>query len=112
MTKQVGRAPAFMAALREGGIDSAVAVDMADARAVHAGGLRVGHIGHLVQVPGAEAAAAAALQPDSWTVFSEDKAAEAAAASREAAKEQALLLRITAPGDRFYEGHEGGFPAD
>src|ERR1022692_925995 len=38
MTKQAGRNPAFCAAVRAGGIDAAVAVDMADARAVRAGG--------------------------------------------------------------------------
>jgi predicted amino acid racemase len=81
MTKQVGRAPGFLAALRDGGIDAGVAVDMEDARRLHAGGLRVGHLGHLVQVPTAEAGAAAAMDPVHWTVFSDDKAAEAAAAS-------------------------------
>jgi predicted amino acid racemase len=111
MTKQVGRAPGFIAALRDAGIGEAVAVDMACARAIAAAGSRVGHIGHLVQVPGAEAAAAAALRPGSWTVFSDDKAAEAAAASREAGRRQDLLLRIQATGDVFYEGHEGGFDA-
>ena len=111
MTKQVGRAPGFLDAVRAGGIDAAVAVDMACARRVHGAGLRVGHVGHLVQVPSAEAAAAAALDPVHWTVFSDDKAAEAAAAARAAGREQALLARIRAPGDRFYPGHEGGFDA-
>ena len=59
MTKQVGRAPAFMDAVRAGGIAAGVAVDMQDARALRDGGLAVGHIGHLVQVPQAEAAAQA-----------------------------------------------------
>jgi predicted amino acid racemase len=108
MTKQVGRAPGFAASLRDGGIDAGVAVDMADARALDRAGLAVGHVGHLVQVPQAEAAAAAALAPRNWTVFSDDKAAEAA---RAAGSTQALLARIHAPGDRFYPGHEGGFAA-
>jgi predicted amino acid racemase len=63
-------------------------------------------------VPAAEAGAAASLEPVHWTVFSDDKAAEAAAASRAAGREQALLARIKAAGDRFYPGHEGGFDAD
>jgi len=109
MTKQVGRAPAFMDAVRAGGIAAGVAVDMQDARALRDGGLAVGHVGHLVQVPHAEAAAAAALDPAYWTVFSDDKAAEAAAA---ATREQALLARIKTLGDVFYSGHEGGFEAD
>jgi predicted amino acid racemase len=108
MTKQVGRAPGILEALAAGGIDSGVAVDMTDARALRAGGMRIGNIGHLVQVPQAEAAAAAALEPVNWTVFSEDKAREAAAAGSGV---RDLLARIHAPGDVFYQGHEGGFPA-
>jgi predicted amino acid racemase len=109
MTKQIGRGPGVAQAIMRGGIETAVAVDMTDARAVHAAGMRIGNVGHLVQVPWAEADAAAALEPANWTVFSDDKAAEAAQASQ---REQALLARIQAPGDIFYEGHEGGFPAD
>jgi predicted amino acid racemase len=112
MTKQVGRAPGFLDALRDGGIDATVAVDMSDGRALARSGMPLGHLGHLVQVPAAEAGAAAALQPRNWTVFSDDKAAEAAAASRAAGRTQDLLARIHAPGDRFYSGHEGGFPAE
>ncbi|HEU4658678.1 MAG TPA: alanine racemase [Capillimicrobium sp.] len=111
MTKQVGRAPGFLRALLDGGIDAGVAVDMEDARRLHDGGVRVGHLGHLVQVPVAEAGAAAEMDPVHWTVFSDDKAAEAAAASRRAGREQALLARMKAPGNRFYPGHEGGFDA-
>ena len=111
MAKQIGRNPAVLRALSEEGIGRTVAVDMDDARAAHRHGMGLGHVGHLVQVPRAEAAAAAAMAPDNWTVFSDDKAAEAAAASREAGREQALLARIHAPGDTFYPGHEGGFEA-
>jgi predicted amino acid racemase len=111
MTKQVGRNPHFCQAVRAGGIDSAVAVDMACARAIRAGGLRLGHLGHLVQVPEHEADEAAAMDPAFWTVFSEDKAAQAAAAATAAGRVQDVLLRIHAPGDTFYLGHNGGFPA-
>lgn len=112
MTKQMGRNPAFIEAVADGGIDAFVAVDMADARRIHGVGHRVGHIGHLVQVPRREAAAAAAMAPDYWTVYSMDKAREAAKASAEGGREQRLLARIFAEGDTFYKGHEGGFPAE
>ena len=94
MTKQVARQSGFARAVLAGGIDRAVAVDMACAVACHRAGLRIGHLGHLVQIPRAEAAAAAAMQPDYWTVFSDDKAAEVAAASRAAGREQAILARV------------------
>jgi predicted amino acid racemase len=112
MTKQMGRNPDFCRALIEGGIPASVAVDMADARATVRAGMQLGHLGHLVQVPRAEAAAAAALDPQNWTVFEAAKAREAAAASAATGRDQALLARIRAEGDEFYSGHEGGFPAD
>lgn len=112
MTKQVGRARGFLDAVLAGGIDFGVAVDMADARPMARAGMAVAHLGHLVQVPWAEAAAAAALAPSNWTVFSMDKAAEAADAACATGRTQDLLARIHALGDRFYRGHEGGFPAD
>ena len=113
MTKQVGRNSGFARSVMAGGIDRAVAVDMACAVACHRAGLRTGHLGHLVQVPRAEASfAAATLRPDYWTVFSLDKAREASEAARAAGREQAVLARVQTDGDIFYRGHEGGFPAE
>ena len=112
MTKQVGRHSGFCEAVIAGGIDRSVAVDMACAVACDRAGLKTGHLGHLVQVPAQEAGfAAAKLQPDYWTVFSDTKAREAAKASAIAGREQALMARIQAKGDTFYRGHEGGFEA-
>ena len=111
MTKQIGRNPPALDALRAGGIERFVAVDMACARPIHASGHRVAHIGHLTQIPRHEAAEAAAMRADYWTVFNEEKAREAAAAAHAQGHEQALIARIQAPGDTFYSGHEGGFDA-
>ena len=112
MTKQMGRNAEFCAAVQRGGIASAVAVDMECARAcVLEAGMRLGHLGHLVQVPRAESEAAAKLAPDYWTVFNHEKAAAAAAANAALGREQAILLRIRTEGDTFYSGHEGGFDA-
>ncbi|MBC8989071.1 alanine racemase [Micromonospora chalcea] len=85
MTKQVGRNPDFCRTVRDAGITEAVGVDLQCALADRHGGLGIGHLGHLVQIPRHEAAAG---------------------------REQALLARIAAPGDRFYRGHEGGWAAD
>jgi predicted amino acid racemase len=112
MTKQMGRNSSFCRALKKGGIDKAVVVDMECARACRRAELEIGHLGHLVQVPRAETSAAAAMAPDYWTVFNEEKAAEAGAATARTDRTQALLARIVATGDRFYRGHEGGFAAE
>jgi predicted amino acid racemase len=111
MTKQVSRGAPFIDAVRKGGIEHGVAVDMQCVSALRRAGLRVGHLGHLVQVPRADARPAAAVEPANWTVFDMEKAAEAAAAAAEAGRTQALLARVVAPSDRFYPGHEGGFDA-
>jgi predicted amino acid racemase len=112
MTKQVGRSSSFCRAVMRGGIDRAVAVDMACARAAHKAGLKLGHLGHLQQIAKFEAEAAAkAFRPDYWTVFNDTKAEEAGAGAKAAGYVQDLLARIAAEGDIFYRGHEGGFEA-
>lgn len=112
MTKQVGRNSGFCQAVMAGGISKCVAVDLACASACLQGGMRTGHLGHLVQVPKHDAEfAASVVKPDFWTVFSFQKAREAAAASQAAGREQDLLARIQTKGDTFYRGHEGGFEA-
>ena len=113
MTKQVGRNSGFCRALLRAGIDRSVAVDMACARACHAARLRVGHLGHLVQIPRFEAEPAAReIAPDYWTVFNDTKAGEAARGAIAAGRTQEMLARIQAEGDIFYRGHEGGYGAD
>ena len=112
MTKQIGRAPGALAAMTSGGVDGFVAVDMACARPIVREGHNLGHLGHLVQVPRAEAGEAAGLEPDYWTVFSENKAKEAAAAAHRRQRSQRLLVRVFADGDEFYAGHEGGVALD
>lgn len=113
MTKQVGRNSGFCQALLRGGIERNVAVDMACAVACERAGLKTGHLGHLVQIPRHEAAHAARhIAPDFWTVFSDDKAREAAEAAEAAGREQPLLARVQTEGDIFYRGHEGGFAAE
>jgi predicted amino acid racemase len=111
MTKQFGRNPPAFDALRDGGIDRFVAVDMACARPIHRSGHKVAHVGHLTQIPRGEAAEAARMRPDVWTVFNDEKAAEAGAAAAALGLVQNLVARIVADGDRFYDGHEGGFDA-
>lgn len=111
MTKQIGRNPVAVDVLNRAGADGFVCVDMADARRVHRAGGKIGHLGHLVQVPSGETKAAVNMKPMFWTVFSMEKAREISEALPEN-QEQNILLRIYDNGDVFYTGHEGGFPAD
>jgi predicted amino acid racemase len=111
MTKQMGRNGDYCRAIAKGGITESVNVDMECARATKRAGMEIGHLGHLVQIPRAEASAAAALAPRYWTVFNQEKAQEAASASAKNGHLQTLLARIQTRGDQFYRGHEGGFEA-
>lgn len=111
MTKQIGRNPVVTKALKNAGADGCVCVDMADARRVHEAGMKIGHLGHLVQVPAAETAAAAAMEPEYWTVYSIEKA-EAISRALPKGRTQKVMARIYAEGDTYYTGHEGGFPAE
>lgn len=112
MTKQIGRNPDAAAAIRAGGIDHAVGVDLECAQAAALAGLAIGHLGHLVQIPRSRVGEAAALEPLFWTVFSEAQARWAGAAARASGRDQAVLVRVVAEGDCFYTGHEGGFPVE
>ena len=112
MTKQFGRNVKAMDVLALHGLDSYVAVDMGCSYPIHAAGYKIGHLGHLVQIPFAETRTAASFKPAYWTVYNEEKAAAASRAAGEAGYRQALLARLFAPGDIFYMGHEGGFRAE
>lgn len=111
MTKQFGRTPPALQAIVDGGINAFVAVDLDCALPIHKAGHQLGHIGHLVQVPRHQAREAASMDASYWTVFSAEKAAEAAQAAASLGKTQSLLARIQTEGDIFYMGHEGGFDA-
>jgi predicted amino acid racemase len=112
MTKQFGRNPKAMEVLAQNGLDKYVAVDMGCANPIHKAGYKIGHIGHLVQIPVSETEAAASFRPEYWTVFNNEKAKAASDAAGKTGQNQALLARIFAPGDIFYMGHEGGFRAE
>jgi len=112
MTKQFGRNPVAIQTLRRAGVQRFAAVDMGCAEAIDRAGAHLGHIGHLVQVPTHQAARAAAMEPDHWTVFDLRKAQEAGAAARALGREQPVLARIYGEGDVMFESDAGGFDAE
>lgn len=110
MTKQLGRGEPALAAINRGGADGFVAVDMDCARPIAVADFRLGHLGHLVQIPFHQSIQAAGLRPDYWTLYSLTKAERAERALEIVGREQQILLRVFSEGDIFYPGHEGGFP--
>jgi predicted amino acid racemase len=112
MTKQFGRNPDACDAIAAAGIEAAVAVDIQCMEAVQRSRLRIGHVGHLVQPHRGAEDAVIAARPEVVTVFSQTVAERLGAAAVRAGLTQDVLLRVTAPGDRFYFGHGGGLPLE
>lgn len=112
MTKQFGRNPDACDTIVAAGIPATVAVDIQCMEAVQRSRMRIGHVGHLVQPHRGAEDAVVAADPEVVTLFDETIAARVGTAARRAGRTQAVLLRVVAPGDRFYFGHGGGFPLD
>ena len=112
MTKQFGRNPLVAQAVADNGIDAVVAVDFEEARILHHHGLRLGHVGHLVQVPKAEAERVIDMAPALVTVFGVEQARRLAEVASAANREQQILIRVTADGDTFYPAQVGGVRLD
>jgi predicted amino acid racemase len=108
MTKQWGRNPVVALAVARAGIPKAVVVDFDEARVLHRAGVRIGHLGHLVQVPRKEAGQAIDMRPDQVTVQNYDQAANLSRAAVAAGVVQPILLRVEGPDDVFYPAQRGG----
>lgn len=107
VTKQIGRAPAVTTAIARH-IPAATAIDVREARAVTAAGVRLGNVGHLVQVPRRALPEILASAPAYVTVFdlANLRAVNEAAAGLEIV--QPVLLRIAGETATTYPGQEGG----
>ncbi|MDI6601943.1 MAG: YhfX family PLP-dependent enzyme [Thermoanaerobacteraceae bacterium] len=108
MTKQFGRNPVISQAIVESGIEKAVAVDMDEARVLHRNGIKIGHMGHLVQIAKRDIKEALDMRPEVITCFSAEKAAEINEVAAEMGLIQDILLRVIDNGDYIYPGQEGG----
>lgn len=110
MAKQYGRNPDTSAAVVAAGLPKAVCVDLQCLYAHQRHGIPIGNVGHLVQPHRGTEAAVIAAEPEVVTLFSIETARRFSQAARQVGRQQAVLLRVHAPGDTFYFGHGGGFP--
>ncbi|WP_019119523.1 YhfX family PLP-dependent enzyme [Brevibacillus massiliensis] len=109
MTKQFGRNPIVSRAIVEAGIPKAVAVDPWEARTLAQNGIKLGHVGHLVQIPRAFISEILELNPEVITVFSYDNAKLISDEAVKLGIRQKVLLRVIDDGDFLYPGQSGGF---
>lgn len=112
MTKQIGRNPYLGRLLvDELGYEGIVCVDFKEVRLFARHGIKIVHVGHLVQPPQAMLDQLMnEVQPDVVTVVSIEKAQALSQAAQKVGRVQNILLKFYAPGDMLYTNQETGFP--
>jgi len=76
MGKQIGRNPLICKALVDMGFEGAVAVDYKDAKIHIENGIKLGHVGHLVQIPKNDVELIVSARPQTISIYSIEKAKE------------------------------------
>ena len=112
MTKQIGRNPELARIIAESGIEQAVAVDPWEALTLGKAGVKLGNVGHLVQIPSHLIEPILRLRPEVVTVFSVEKAKQVSQAAERLGFIQNILLKVVGKQDVIYEGQQGGFQED
>lgn len=109
MTKQVGRNPLLGKELMKLGYEGAVTVDYREAKILSDNGIKLGHVGHLVQIPKAALKELMEREIDYITVYSVEKAKEIDEVARELNITQKIILRVIHKDDTLYPAQYGGF---
>lgn len=111
MTKQFGWNPLISKVIIDSGIKSAVALDIEEAKGLHRCGIKVDHVGHVVQIPTSQIDfAISQLRPEVVTIYNYDKAEEVNRAAAKIGIKQNVMLRPIGPSDSFGNTLEGGTP--
>jgi predicted amino acid racemase len=109
MTKQYARNPYVSALALANGLHKIVAVDATCSLMADRYGLPVGHMGHLNQIPRHMVPHLVAMRPEVITIYNIEHARWIDSAANSLGTVQELLIRVSAPGDTFFDGQEGGF---
>ncbi len=109
MTKQFARNPFVSKVAQAAGLGGVVAVDINCALMARRYGIPVGHMGHLNQIPRGQIATAVSMRPEVMTVYNVEHAEWINEAAANEGIVQDVLIRVSAPGDIFFDGQEGGF---
>jgi len=109
MTKQFGRNPYISRELLNMGFDGAVAVDYREADILYDNGIRLGNVGHLVQIPSNRVKDIVEKKPEVITVYNVEKAEEISKAAKDLKVNQNIMLKVIDKGDTIYPSQRGGF---
>lgn len=109
MTKQFGRNPYIASEIMKLGYDGAVAVDWREAKTLADNGIKLGHVGHLVQIPRSNIEDILLQKPEVITVYSIEKAKEISEVAKKMNMTQNIMLRVIDKNDILYPAQYGGF---
>lgn len=109
MTKQIGRNPLVCKEFIKLGYEGAVVVDFKEAKVMIDNGIKIGNVGHLVQIPKALVEKVIMARPDYVTVYSIEKAEEINEVCIKNNIKQKIMLRVLGENDNLYSGQYGGF---
>ena len=109
MLKQIGRNPLIAKGLMEVGFDGVVAVDYKETLVMIDNDIKLGNIGHLVQVPEKCLYKVLKAKPEVMTVYSYEKIDSINRIAKELNIIQPLLIRINDDSSKLYSGQVGGF---
>lgn len=112
MTKQFGRVPYLAKKLVEIGFAGIVTVDFKEALVMMNNGIKIGNIGHLVQIPSSLIDKVVRYSPEIVTVYSLDKIKKIDEAAKKYGKVQDVMLRVLERDSKIYSGQSGGFYLD
>lgn len=109
MTKQFGRNPYISRELMKLNYDGAVAVDFREAEVLYKDNIKLGNVGHLVQIPSRMISGILEKKPEIITVYSVEKAREISEAAKKLNINQNIMLKVIDKDDTIYPGQNGGF---
>ena len=109
MTKQFGRNPIVAKAIKSVGIKKSACVDFQCGLVLNKAKIKIGNIGHLVQIPNNLINKILKLKPEVITVFSIEKINKISKEAKKLNINQDIILRVVDSKDTFYEGQHGGF---
>ncbi|MGL6064531.1 MAG: YhfX family PLP-dependent enzyme [Fusobacteriaceae bacterium] len=109
MTKQFGRVPYLAKKLIDIGFDGIVTVDFKEALVMMNKGIKLGNVGHLVQIPSSLVDKVVEYSPEIITVYSLEKIKEINLAAKKYGKVQDIMLRVLEKDSEIYSGQSGGF---
>lgn len=109
MTKQVARIPVLAQRAIEAGFSGVVCVDFTESLHMARAGVKLGNVGHLVQIPTHALDEIIAAKPEVVTVYSLDKIRGINQAAKKTGSVQPLLIKVLDQGDVLYPQQEAGF---